>query len=511
MAVSRTRPVRSPEAAADPPGRPTVLERAAWAAWVLLLLTVPFTSHPWVARWNGGSLVSPLSGIPLLILGGIWLAPVVFRRRLPPLAGPLLAFVWIAALGVLLVPFQGLIPWKDQEPVARALRAAVTLVIGVSFYLTAATLPRGSARIRASLAWLSLGAVLTLAWASVQASIISQAHNPVPLRMQDFHHWFVIQDMFRGRVSGFAYEPSWLADQLVLLYFPIWLGLILQRETAFPWRFRGLTIELLLLIWGIVILFLTFSRAGYVAGIVLLASLLLPRAWSWSGKAAAQLARARAGLESPIRGLILLVTTIGFLTLALLGVIGAAQINPRIARVFDLNWVSIARSQRFPWTYALANRLEYGERLVYWVSAYGNFNRSPLLGVGLGASGFAFGDNIPGYGYYLPEILDNLDPGSDTFPNPKSLWIRLLAETGAIGFAAFAVWLVALALAARAVRKGAGPILQSVGTAFALSLLVLVFEGFSLDSFALPQMWIIPGLLTAAATAEGARAAPPRA
>lgn len=484
------------------------LNRAAWPLWVVLLLAVPFTSHPWVAALAQGSVVSPLSGIPLMILGGVWLAPLVLRRRLPRLAGPLLAFVWIAALGVLLIPFQGSPPWKDQEPFVRGLRGALTLAIGVGFYLAAATVPRGSARIRASLAWLSLGAVLTLAWASVQASILPQAHDPVPLRMQDFHHWFVIQDMFRGRVSGFAYEPSWLADQLVLLYFPTWLGLILHRETAFPWKYRGLTVEMLLLTWGIVILFLTFSRAGYVAGLVVLASLLVTRAWSWSGRAAFRLARKVPGAYRLIRVLILGAAGIGFAAMTLLGVIAAAQVSPRIARVFDLDLATLARSHRLPWPYALANRLEYGERLVYWVSAYGSFNQSPLLGVGLGASGFAFAENVPGYGYYLPEILDNLDPGSGPFPNPKSLWIRLLAETGVIGFAAFAVWLVGLTIAARAMRRGGDPIQRSVGTSFTLFLLVLVVEGFSLDSFALPQLWILPGLLTASAAADAVMAEP---
>jgi O-antigen ligase len=199
----------------------------------------------------------------------------------------------------------------------------------------------------------------------------------------------------------------------------------------------------------------------------------------------------------------LLATIVGGLLVAGLGgLVAAARANPRIGRVFDLNYADISRSERVSWPYALANRLEAGERLVFWAASLRNFSQSPLLGVGLGVSGFTFSRNLPGLGFYLPEILDNLDPGLRAFPNPKSLWIRLLAETGALGFAAFVIWLVCLASRARWLQRDTTPWLQAVGTAGALYLVVLVFEGFSLDTFALPQLWLIPGLLTAASAAS---------
>lgn len=441
-------------------------------------------------------MVSPLSGIPLLVLSAVWLGPIALRGRLPRLAHPLLGFVLIAGLGASLVPFHGLPPWKDQDAILRSVRALVTLAIGVAFYLTASTIPKDDSRLRASLAWLSVGAILTLAWATFQSSLMPFS-NPVPPRIQEIHHLFVIQDMFRTRVSGLAYEPSWLADQLVLLYFPMWLGLILQRQTAFPWRLRGLTLELLLLLWGIFVLFRTFSRAGYVTALALLAALLISRGWSWSGWVAARLARGRPKAVRWPRVLVAGAMGIGFLAVSLIGLVAAARVNPRIARVFDLNLGTITRSERFPWPYALANRLEYGERLVYWVSAFRGFSQSPILGVGLGVSGFTFAENVPSYGYYLPEILENLDPGSGVFPNPKSLWVRLLAETGAVGFSAFLIWLVGAGYQAGVLRRGSSPILRALGIAGGLSLVALAFEGFSLDTFALPQLWLILGLITA--------------
>ncbi|OGO19964.1 MAG: hypothetical protein A2Z14_02185 [Chloroflexi bacterium RBG_16_48_8] len=46
-------------------------------------------------------------------------------------------------------------------------------------------------------------------------------------------------------------------------------------------------------------------------------------------------------------------------------------------------------------------------------------------------------------------------------------------------------------------------ILQSVlGLAGGLALVALIFEGFSLDTCALPRLWIIFGLLTAASTTQ---------
>jgi len=89
--------------------------------------------------------------------------------------------------------------------------------------------------------------------------------------------------------------------------------------------------------------------------------------------------------------------------------------------------------------------------------------------------------------------------------NVKSLWVRLLAETGLIGFAVFCSWLYSLGK--KFVKRSA--IKNSLGGVFALAgvfiLCALLAEGFSIDSFAMPYMWIGLGLAAANANSFDAQ------
>ncbi len=85
-----------------------------------------------------------------------------------------------------------------------------------------------------------------------------------------------------------------------------------------------------------------------------------------------------------------------------------------------------------------------------------------------------------------------------TLPNIKSLWVRLLAETGAVGFALFLCWGYVLWRSAQFLRAQRDPLLKMVGLAGCFTLIGFLIEGFSLDTFALPYYWLSFGLLTAA-------------
>ena len=65
-------------------------------------------------------------------------------------------------------------------------------------------------------------------------------------------------------------------------------------------------------------------------------------------------------------------------------------------------------------------------------------NESPITGVGLGASGFYIYDHLPDWAMTtVPEIARQLSPENRLYPNPKNMYVRLLAETGLIGFFIF--------------------------------------------------------------------------
>ena len=103
------------------------------------------------------------------------------------------------------------------------------------------------------------------------------------------------------RVSGFAFEASWLAGQIATLYLP-WLvaSLLLRfRATKFRW------LEPLLLLAALVTLLLTYSRGGLLialaaAGITVLVAgrRNIQRSWQWLIQPNRQVAKdARGGAQ----------------------------------------------------------------------------------------------------------------------------------------------------------------------------------------------------------------------
>jgi O-antigen ligase len=82
------------------------------------------------------------------------------------------------------------------------------------------------------------------------------------------------------------------------------------------------------------------------------------------------------------------------------------------------------------------------------------------------------------------------------FPNPKNLWIRLLSETGLLGTTFFIVFMVVMLACAIYMAGKRDRLMKHIGLAGVMSWLAIVVEGFSLDSFAMPTMWIALGLVT---------------
>ena len=105
-------------------------------------------------------------------------------------------------------------------------------------------------------------------------------------------------------------------------------------------------------------------------------------------------------------------------------------------------------------------------------------------------------DRMNGQGWLSPEIRD-LIYRANYLPNTKNMWVRLLSETGFLGFTVFAVWLVVLWRSTMVTRKSNSPILQIVGLAGQLFLMAYLVEGLSMDSFAMPYQWLMAGLISA--------------
>jgi O-antigen ligase len=188
---------------------------------------------------------------------------------------------------------------------------------------------------------------------------------------------------------------------------------------------------------------------------------------------------------------------LGLVLVAVAGLVWAIGWSGSRNPYFALLWTRIDLL-RDPTAYLLL--VGAGTRLALLSASWSIFLQHPWLGVGLGQSGFYLLDHLPGWAYArIEEITLLLAPTSNLIPNPKNLWARLLAETGIIGTVLFAVFVLLVLLAALALMRKREALPRYLGTAGMMSWLAVVVQGFSLDSFALPTMWVSFGIVGSAA------------
>ncbi len=116
--------------------------------------------------------------------------------------------------------------------------------------------------------------------------------------------------------------------------------------------------------------------------------------------------------------------------------------------------------------------------------------------LGWAQAAFGFTSNIPNELLMgEPEIAETLAPTSTLFPNPKNLYARLLAETGLVGLVLFmAFWLFFWAEGLAAARHSSQS-MRFLGAAAIFTLTALGFYTISVDSFAMPELWLNLGIL----------------
>jgi O-antigen ligase len=137
-----------------------------------------------------------------------------------------------------------------------------------------------------------------------------------------------------------------------------------------------------------------------------------------------------------------------------------------------------------------------GSRAAYMVGALGAYNESPVAGVGLGASGFYIYNNLPDWAMTtVPDIARQLSPDNRLYPNPKNIYIRLLAETGLIGFFIFVAFLFSILGDALLALRSNHSLMRYLGIAGLFSWLAIAMYNVTQDSFATPNIWINFGIL----------------
>jgi O-antigen ligase len=273
-----------------------------------------------------------------------------------------------------------------------------------------------------------------------------------------------------------------------MVFLPYWLSATITKFSAFTKRIWHFSIENVLLIVGFYVLFETLSRAG-LAAFILVVGFFFVRFNFWLIRKISQHLSSKT-----TKVLITLLLIVGFL-LAYLGLaVGVvfllSKIDPRMTEVFSL---SVLQGQGIT---KYADMLQFGERVTYWQAGWNIFNAHPFLGVGLGNAGFYFPQFLPDKAWSLTEVRQLLYHSAGLM-NIKSMWSRILAETGIIGFSCFMILLAFSGITAFQLTHSKTLMQKTIGWMGISMLIAFLIEGFSIDSFALPYLWITLGLVAA--------------
>ncbi|MBK8419701.1 MAG: hypothetical protein IPL17_12870 [Anaerolineales bacterium] len=148
------------------------LNKFASFLWGAVLLAVPVTSFRWFPFLGEGTFVRPLALYPLVLLLPLLLVQA-FRKKIHLYwAG---AFVALAVLILFIftaTSFGGMfdpLPLRGQIYFGRAIRALVTLLIGVAFFIAAVWMNKDENDLRFSARWIFAGMCLDIFWSGLQA------------------------------------------------------------------------------------------------------------------------------------------------------------------------------------------------------------------------------------------------------------------------------------------------------------------------------------------------------
>lgn len=263
----------------------------------------------------------------------------------------------------------------------------------------------------------------------------------------------------KGRLSGVSFEPSFNSIVMIGLLPALWFG-ALYRGNSLSERRRYALFGLLFVVFGT----MSDSRTAYL---IMLAQLVL------------------------LAGLYLLGTRVArMVSLAIILPVAVIIAPPVFLYVLGGDLSGIAGS----------NRISDITRLTAVNAAIDMWTRHPYGGVGFGQYGFYYRSAVNYVSTLSWEVNAFLgEARADEFPPSYSLYWRILAETGIIGFIAFygVMWSFFLgmsrAMGIRGLTRDETNLILSAAIGLAGALLV----GVSFDSYRTPFIWIYAGMAAA--------------
>jgi len=485
-----------------------VLQVVKKILWVFFLISLPFTNFRYFPGKLGGLkiqvkplLIIPMVGLLLLVIPGLW------KRKLPRFFQPLLVFFMLALVSSILPLVSGYESKLAEVTLfSRFIRTMITLLMGMAIYFTVSLTPISKQDLDFSLKWLFGGLILALFWGTLQTIYVLDIIPGWYVLMSQLQSHITINVGSPDRVMGLTLEPSWFADQITALWLPWVLAGAVRNRTVFKHRWGWITVERFLLVWMLGVLIFTLSRAGLVVAAVVLACGFVffrkrrnqqvqqsPRN-KWSGRLSALYLRIPRFIRIALISAIL-VTAIGLIVYTI------GKDNKYINRMwlYWVNYSSLADAVGSKSLNGFFRYVGFGPRFVYWETAFRIFQDYPIFGVGLGNYAFHFLDHFPAIQVgYVPELLRQLVPDYVRVTTAKNYLGRLLAETGILGFGAYLTFLLTLIFGGGYLWLQKDQDRKFWGAAALLGVIAFLVDSFSYDSLAIPNPWVVFGLITAA-------------
>ena len=467
------------------------LDAVEKALWISLLLLVPISSSP-LLPFGSGTLVRPLAFLPALLLLSIAALRIAVLRQTPIVRSG--GFMLLSLFGCYVL-FSGLaeiafLPdrvFKGQTPFESFLRAVATLGVGFVFYVVARLQVRTSADAKAALCYLFIGMTASIALAVLQV-IAMTLHGQTLRSVQAITNLFAVHyDDLVSRAQGMTFEPSWLATQIIVLLLPALIAASISGRPFFSTRSKKANYFLLISGFGVALagLLSSGSRFGLACGaaMVVFGGLLA----LWRGRLVA------IGIFVAI----LLAGSAGILALSSLRA-GAGATYVLGPAIYLTQTAELPRDQS-EIAADVTDALALGGRISAAQAAFEMWRDHPVFGLSLGNNYRYFGKYAPDWAFETQLFTQGAKEGIgwlDTFSgekgNAKNLFLRLLSETGAIGFVLFFAFVLR--------QIFAGEAADEFHRYFRLlTLLALTFAFLNQDSFADPVSWI-PVVLCSAMT-----------
>lgn len=459
-----------------------MLARCERILWLCTLLCVPVSATP-LLPFGSGTLARPLAILPaglILLLAAFRILVLGQRPRLSAAGfAPLGLFtLYMLVSGLVLASTQPEQVFKGQTPLEAFLRALLTWAVGLAFYLVARLQLRTPADVKTAIRFLFLGMSVSIAFAGLQLVAIAQRGEMLRIVQALTDLLAVHYDGLVGRAQGMTFEPSWLATQIIVLMMPALIARAISRQPfmAEPAR-PGFALRLA---GGFAVAIGGLLFSGSRFGLAAIIGMLLISAF-----AAAVRGRLAAAL---VLVAVLLGGGGGLAVMNGLGAgAGATYVTGPVA--YLAGWADLSANNADAAT-EVTDALALAGRFAAAEAAGRTWLDHPLLGVSLGNDYRYFADYAPDWAFTTQlftqgarEGVGWLDPNSPEKGNAKNMILRLLAETGVIGFALFAIFFLR--------QLFRGPARDGFHLYFRLaSALGLGFAFLNQDSFVDAGLWI---------------------